>query len=63
MHVSLAFHLASAFADIKLCFPPLSPARYAAGRSFDEVATGAARSGDRNGHRASLFLSHEVAPL
>jgi hypothetical protein len=67
MHVSLAFDLASAFAEIKLCFPPLSSARRVASVSFDGVATGApigaARFGDRHGRGASLLPKRENTPI
>jgi hypothetical protein len=67
MHISLAFDLAPAFADIKLCFPPLSSARRAAGRSLDGVATGAPvgaeRPGDRHGRGASLLSRPENTPI
>jgi hypothetical protein len=66
MHVSLIFNPASAFAEIKLCFPPLSSARRAAGRLLEGAATGvpigAARFGDRHG-RGSFRPRPENTPI
>lgn len=58
MHVDLVFGLALAFAEVELCFRPLSSTSC----PLDGLATGAASSSDRPGG-ASLLSRRENTPI